>query len=138
MGAGSGTYVICNRWAPKSETARHSVSRAICFFLPVPEVCCQCPHSRFVFRIKVGVGNQVVACPQFSQREGWKRGEQPVYIRLRREACLSQHRRYQFCEVCQNVDPAKPPQQEPDWVKVEQEKLHRRPRVKEVTDDSTE
>jgi hypothetical protein len=114
----------------------------MCFFMPTPEICAQCPHSNFIYRVKVNIGSQVVYCPRFTKTFGWRNGEQPVYVQMRREACLGQFQRYEFCQECPNCKPGQAPRQTPGWLEAERVEEKRRRKMKppepEEVDDGSE
>ena len=115
MSEDTGRTVTCHRWAPKSEAAPHQVTREVCLRKP-DEVCQTCPHSRFLVRIQVGIGNQAVACPRWKSETDWRLGDSPEsYVIARRELCLTQ-KPFDFCVECPNSRAKNPPTQEPGWV----------------------
>jgi hypothetical protein len=130
-----GKHITCHRWAPKSGTANHITNRALCFFMPDLEICSQCSHSKFVVRVKLNIGHQVVYCPQFSEKYGWQNGETPVYVQMRRESCLVQIPRSEYCQLCPNRLPDKPPMQSPGWVEAVEKAKRKRRKAEEEEDE---
>ena len=110
----SGKFVTCHDWAPKQRNRGHSVSRALCL-MDTREGCSTCLHSRFVLRIPMGAGDQIVSCPRWDGSQSRNKGGVPVlYVQIRRETCL-RARPFEFCTSCPNSKPAELPRNIEGW-----------------------
>lgn len=108
-----GLYVLCDGYAPKSGTDVHQTTRLKCLVSPMP-ACKSCEHSNFVVKLRLGVGDQKVACPRWNNIEDRLNHVFPKYEIIRRELCITR-RPFEYCSSCPNKDATMKPQTEPGW-----------------------
>lgn len=107
-----GLMVLCDGEAPKAGTDVKQQDRTICLAKPY-KACGSCEHGTFTIRLKVGIGNEAVACPRWEDIAARYAHVLPQYETVRREQCFDMP--YEHCSFCPNKDVRAPARTEPGW-----------------------
>lgn len=108
-----GLFVICDGEAPKSGNSTRTMDRTLCLAARLPG-CKSCEHSNFNITVKLGIGDQIVACPNWPSSADRIERKLPTYAPMKREKCLLD-RPYEHCAFCPNKDANNEPETVPGW-----------------------